>query len=150
MYQTETTIKKHHYRFLNAKGYKASLLLFSVGIIALVTSIFVTILKSSFFFLIVGSIALVLIDAYIIFLNYKAEKNTVGMVLKYTFKENEFDVCTSQGTSTILYSGIVNFKEDEKTMLLYLSKNQAYVVDKDNIDQDFIDFIKEKTSKKED
>ena len=141
MWTNQTTINKQNFLFLNKKTLNYVYLTIAIGLIGVVCGIFLTILKTTFWFTIVGFSALILGGLYGLIVVFKSQKKVVGSTLLYTFNETDFTVKTEQGESTISYISLTKILQDDKTLLLFISKNQAYIVDKTNLDSACIEHI---------
>ena len=146
MWNNTTTISKKAFYLLNKKMLKYILALLSVGLLGLICSIFLVILKSSYWPLLVGFCAIICGGGYGFIVLKKAEKSAVGKTINYSFFDTYFTVSVSGGNSQITYSSVIKTQEDEQTLLLYISKTQAYIVDKTTLEEGALAFIKEKTT----
>ena len=138
MWTNQTTISKQNFLFLNKKTLNYVYLTIAIGLIGVVCGIFLTIIKTTFWFTIVGFSALSLYGLLVVF---KSQKKVVGSTLLYTFNQNDFIVKTEQGESTISYTSLTKILQDDKTLLLFITKNQAYIVDKTNLDSACLEHI---------
>ena len=148
MWTNKTIIKSIHLAFLNKKMLNNVYLIIAVGIIGVVCGIFLTILKTNFYFVIAGFSALILGGLYGIFVIFKTNKKIIGTTINYTFDKNEFIIVTDNGTSTISYTSITDIVQDQNTLLLFISKKKAYIVDKTTLNSDCIEYIKLKNLEK--
>lgn len=148
MWTNKTIIESKHLAFLNKKTLNNIYLIIAIGLIGVVCGIFLTILKTNFYFVIVGFSALILGGLYGLFVVFKTNKNIVGTTLNYTFDKNDFVVNTNNGTSTISYTSLTDIMQDQNTLLLFIAKKQAYIVDKTNLDSACIEYIKLKNLEK--
>lgn len=141
MWTNETTINKQNFLFLNKKTLNYVLLTIAVGIIGIICGVFLVILKPSFWLIIAGFSALCLGGLYGLIVVFKSQKKVIGTKLNYIFNQDNFVVTTSNGSSTINYTSLTNIAQNKDTLLLFISKNQAYVVDKLSLDSTCLEHI---------
>ena len=149
MWTNQTTINSKHLTFLNKKTLNNVYLIIAIGLIGVVCGIFLTILKTNFYFVIAGFSALILGGLYGLLVVIKSTKKVVGLIIDYTFNKDEFVVSTNNGTSTIAYTSLTDIIQDQNTLLLFISKKQAYIVDKTTLSQECIEHIKLKMLEKD-
>ena len=79
---------------------------------------------------------------------YNSNKVIQEIESEISFYEDCFEQTNSLGTSKITYDKIYRILENDTNLYIMISKNQGYIIIKENCSQELIDFIKNLTPKK--
>lgn len=145
MYTTTTILDKKAIYALNKKYIKVAVFSIATALICLTVAICLSVLKYDREFFVYGISAGLLFAGIVLLISVKkAEKQSVGKEIKYVFEENSFTVSEGENFSNLSYSIITSLKETNEYLFLYISKTQAYIVSKENLPQEFTQFIKDR------
>ena len=72
---------------------------------------------------------------------FKSQKQVIGKKIKYTFNQEDILIETEQGSTSLNYYSIINCKQSQNVLLLYISKKQAYIVDKTQLSPECLEHI---------
>lgn len=153
-YETETTITMDEARKLSLTHIlKASQGLWRFIIIADVVYLLfaiVTILLKYYPAVLICCLGIVVftampfIKAYLSSTNeWKSNKLIQNATYKFKFNDNRFEVISPKGSSSIEYSALYRIIETKDRFYLYISKNQTFVIIKENCSNELIALLQE-------
>ncbi len=132
-------------RFLNA-------VLITVNIIIFLIFVFITAFSGFDTLITVATLLIVLLDALCLFCCVALPKivskkaSAVTTEITFRFKEDEIEIEAKKPNftenSTVSYEGITDFEENKNYFYLFISKNQAYVVDINRLENSNPSFLR--------
>lgn len=132
-------------RFLNA-------VLITVNIIIFLIFVFITAFSGFDTLITVATLLIVLLDALCLFCRVALPKivskkaSSVTTEITFRFKEDEIEIEAKKPNfienSTVRYEGITDFEENKNYFYLFISKNQAYVVDINRLENSNPSFLR--------
>ena len=74
---------------------------------------------------------------------WKSNKLIQNATYKFKFNDNGFEVISPKGSSSIEYSALYRIIETKDRFYLYISKNQTFVIIKENCSNELIALLQE-------